>query len=186
MSKPQKGKPDRDIMLAQAEALFAEKGFGTCSLRDVIGAMKCSTTAFYARFESKDDVFVELVRDLLEELATSAASTLADVRNVDEGFERGVNVLVETLIRRKPLVAVALSEGDALDGIREAFRQAFTGLAAMMDGQFQIVGVKDAEGRAWALIGAIYLQVLRWAVYGDIGDDGLAEAVRRAAAPLVV
>lgn len=185
MSRPQKGKPDRDVMLSQAEALFAEVGFGACSLRDVMGAMKCSTTAFYARFDSKNDVFEDLVQELVSDLHDRASGALSAVRSIDDGFRVGIEVLVETIIPRKPLVSVALSEGTAIAGIRAILQESFGLMAAMTEHQFELIGATSPRSRAWALIGAIHMQVLRWAVFEEIADDALAAAIHDATRPLV-
>ena len=41
------------MILAAAEALFATTGYGEVSLRQLMAAAGVSTTAFYARFDSK-------------------------------------------------------------------------------------------------------------------------------------
>jgi len=182
-----RSKPDRQEMLAAAEALFAERGFGVCSLRDVIGAMGCSTTAFYARFESKDEVFEELVARLVTELGAAASEALATVRDEEEGFEAGAKVLVDALAPRKPFVAVALSEGSCIEGAREVLKESFDMLASLLATQLRRAGEPPEEAlpRAWAIVGAVHMQVFRWAVLEDVPDEALADAVHAAAAPLI-
>lgn len=185
MTQPKKGKPDRDVMLSQAELLFAEHGFGACSLRDVLKAMRCSTTAFYARFDSKDAVFEALITDLLDDLGRDAAERLGGVRDISEGFEVGVQMLVELLQPHKRLIALALSEGAALEPIRALLARRIEGLAALMQAQLELAGVDDAHNRAWALVGSVHLQVLRWSVFDQVGDAELVDAMRAATRPLL-
>ena len=185
MTQPKKGKPDRDVMLSQAEMLFAEQGFGACSLRDVLKAMRCSTTAFYARFDSKDEVFEALITELLDDLTHDAVARLADVRGVSEGFDVGVEMLVEILAPHKRLISLALSEGAALEPIRALLADRFEGLVALMQGQLELAGVDDAHDRAWALVGSVHMQIVRWAVFEQVPDARLADAMRTATRPLL-
>src|SRR4051812_21961818 len=52
-------KPTSDGILDAAELLFAERGFGNTSLRGLIEASRMSTTAFYSRFASKEEVLAQ-------------------------------------------------------------------------------------------------------------------------------
>ncbi|HET6582721.1 MAG TPA: helix-turn-helix domain-containing protein, partial [Nannocystaceae bacterium] len=71
-----RARPSHDAILATAERVFAERGFADTSLRELIAACGCSTTAFYARFATKDAVLEVLLRDLLVDLHDVAAEAL--------------------------------------------------------------------------------------------------------------
>lgn len=185
MTRAVKGRPNRDVMLAAAEKLFAERGFGASSLRDLLAAMSCSTTAFYARFGSKDDVLEELVRGLIADVHDAALATLGRARTEEEGFRRGADALVGVILPRKSFVAVALSEGSCTEGTRQVLKESFDLLAALLAAQFELSGAEDPPARAWAAVGAVHMQVFRWAVLGDIPDEELAGRILAAAAPLM-
>lgn len=185
MTQPKKGKPDRDVMLAQAEELFAEHGFGACSLRDVLKAMRCSTTAFYARFDGKDAVFEAIVADVIDDLVREASGRLREVRDVSEGFDAGLDTLVDVLLPHRRVIGLALSEGTSLPSIRELLANSFDTLTRLMKSQFDIIGLDDSHERAWAIVGAVHLQIVRWSVFERVDDAGFREAIRQATQPLI-
>src|SRR5262245_37410262 len=86
-------KPSADRILTAAETLFANKGYGEVSLRQLISAAGVSTTAFYARFDSKAAVLDTLTERLFAELQLEAAMSLRNVPNFRSGIERGVDIL---------------------------------------------------------------------------------------------
>src|SRR4051812_47637973 len=94
-------KPSADRILSAAETLFANKGYGEVSLRQLIAAAGVSTTAFYARFDSKAAVLDILTERLFAELHAEAAVTFRNVRGFDEGIDRGVDLLVAKFGPRK-------------------------------------------------------------------------------------
>ena len=78
---PGKGRSDTDIFamsFVEQARVFAAHGFGRTSLRMLIEASQMSTTAFYARFASKDAVLAALVDRVVGAIAMSAvaASTI--------------------------------------------------------------------------------------------------------------
>lgn len=185
-SKRRRVRPSEDGILDAAEQLFAERGFGAPSLRDLLAAAGVSTTAFYARFESKEAVLAALIEQLFAELGTNAANALGRSRSMSEGFEVGVDVLVATVGPRKGLVRLALTEGASVPGIRERLAQAYAMLAGLLEHQLQAAHVEHARELAWALVGAVEMQVRRWAVFGDLSDDALDPMLRATARALLI
>lgn len=185
MTSPNHPRLDRDNMLDAVEGLFVKSGFGACSLRDVIGACGVSTTAFYARFDGKEQMLDELIDRLIDRLRSSAAEALGNVASVDEGFRAGVDVLVATLLPKKAFVGLVLAEGSCSEGARASLRDGYDALANLLTAQLEQRGLTDARARGWALVGAVQMQVYRWAVLEDIADDGLADAVLTVARTLM-
>lgn len=182
-----RARPSHDAILATAERVFAERGFGETSLRELIAACGCSTTAFYARFATKDAVLEQLLRDLLVDLHDAAARSLPRAKNPAAGFEQGVDVLVAALAGRRGLVRVALTEAACSIPARAVLRNAYGMLAALLAGQIAHlvargkIEVADADALAWALCGALTMQVTRWAVFEEIDDDALVASLRATA-----
>jgi AcrR family transcriptional regulator len=184
-------RPSEDRILAAAEAVFATKGFGACSLRDVLTAAECSTTAFYARFPSKGAVLEALIRQLLGDLHDAAAVALPRADGLGEGWDLGVDILVETLSGRKGLVKVTLTEAGMVAGPRQALRETYGLLAALLSAKLAAlaergkVDLPDPDALAWAIVGGLTMQVTRWAVFEQIDDAALAEALRATARSLL-
>lgn len=172
-------RPTADGILASAATAFARRGYGETSLRDLMTAAKVSTTAFYARFSSKEEVLDALVERLLADLKDAATATIAAGGDVEAGFERGVQAMTEVLLRHRVVVRLALTEAASSAKSRATLGSAYKDLA-------EILGARlggDAAG--WALVGALAMQVQRWAVFDDLDDKGLARALSTTARALL-
>jgi AcrR family transcriptional regulator len=184
-------RPSRDKILAAAERVFGERGYGDTSLRELMAAAECSTTAFYARFSSKEAVLETLVRELLEDLYETAAQALPRTTGIDQGWDEGLRILVEALGGRRGTVRVLLTEASRVPGPRAVLRDAYAGLAALLSLQLKqaarrgAVDVPDAEALAWAIVGALSMQLTRWAVFEELDDEGLVGALRTTAGALL-
>ena len=177
-------RPSSDRILAAAERVFARHGYGETSLRQLMGAARISTTAFYARFDSKEAVLVALVERLLEDLQRAAAAALAAARDPADGVERGLGALLTTLTGQRRVVALALTEAASSERVRTALAGSYRGLVRILAAQLR-VPAGEREAMAWAFVGALQIQVQRWAVFEELDEDGLARAVRAVARTLL-
>ena len=187
-----KPKPSADRILTAAETLFADRGYGEVSLRQLIAAAGVSTTAFYARFDSKAAVLDTLTERLFAELQLEAAKALRHVRDLGEGIERGVDLLCAHFAPRKPLVRLIVAESGSLAAMLSTRRTSYAMLAGFLAHYFALlaergrISVKDPSALAWALVGALEMQIVRWAVWDELDIAELREqllAVARAILP---
>jgi AcrR family transcriptional regulator len=180
-------KPSSDRILVAAEALFASKGYADVSLRQLIAAAGVSTTAFYARFPSKAAVLEKLTETLFAELHVEAAAVLRQARNLDEGIKRGIDLVVDHFGPRKALVRLIISEAGSVPSVLLKRRQSYLMLAMFLArylralDERRVITCKDPETVAWALVGALEMQFVRWAVWGDLPDAQLTAALRMSA-----
>lgn len=172
-------RPSADGILDSAEKLFASRGYADVSLRELMGAAAVSTTAFYARFDSKEAVLAALAGRFFAEVLAEAREALAGVRGIEAGIDRGLATLVSALAPRKKLVRLLLVEAGASKTALTVRRDAYAALGAFLASH--LPRHPNADAIAWALIGALELQVVRWAVWGVIELDGLEPALRAAA-----
>jgi AcrR family transcriptional regulator len=105
-----------DRILEASEEVFAEHGYGDASLRQLMAAAGVSTTAFYARFASKEAVMAALTTRLFGDLYADAARVLDQARDLDAGIALGVELLVDRFESRKALVRMILSEAGSAPG----------------------------------------------------------------------
>ncbi|GAA4772110.1 TetR/AcrR family transcriptional regulator [Novosphingobium ginsenosidimutans] len=90
---------DRDQLLAMARAEFNARGFAAARMEDIARAGRISKAALYLRFPSKEAIFVEAVRDLIER-------TLPELLPAEFG-----DVPAEALLRQfLPLAFMRLTE----------------------------------------------------------------------------
>jgi AcrR family transcriptional regulator len=182
-----RARPSHDAILATAERVFAERGYADTSLRELMAACGVSTTAFYARFPTKEAVLETLLRELLVDLHDAVAQALPRARNPAQGFDEGVDLLVAAIAGRRGLVRIALTEAATVAPARAVLRDAYGLLAGLLAGQIAKlvargrIDVADGDALAWALVGALTMQVMRWAVFEELRDEQLAEALRATA-----
>lgn len=182
MARPALFTPEE--ILDAAERVFIRQGYGETSLRQLMAAAEVSTTAFYARFDSKEAVLIALVERLLGGLFRAEAEALAKVRSMEEGIDRGVEVMAETLGPHRRLVAIALTEALSSGEVRKTVQRAYASLVKLLAAQLEAaargrdVTLPDVQALSWAYVGALHIQVLRWAVFEDVGKNELAAALR--------
>ncbi len=187
MSARRAFKPSSDGILEAAETAFAKHGYNELSLRQLISASRVSTTAFYARFDSKEAVLAALTSRLFGELHADAPAALSKARDLASGIELGVDLLCERLGPRKALVRLILSEAGSSPAAMNARRDSYAMLAAFLAMRFAAlnerkrIAVADPEALAWALIGALEIQFIRWAVWDQIDLAALRAQLARAA-----
>lgn len=180
-------KPSSDRILVAAEGLFATRGYSDVSLRQLIAAAGVSTTAFYARFPSKAAVLERLTESLFASLHLEAVALLRRARDLDDGIKRGVDLLVDHFSKRKPLVRLIISEAGSVPIVLLKRRQSYQMLATFLAHYLRALHERhtitcdDPETVAWALVGALEIQIVRWAVWGDLSDGQLTAALRMSA-----
>lgn len=185
MARPALFTPEE--ILDAAERVFIRQGYGETSLRQLMAAAEVSTTAFYARFDSKEAVLIALVERLLGGLFRAEAEALSRVRSMEEGIERGVEVMAETLGPHRRLVAISLTEAMSSGEVKKSVQRAYAGLVKLLAAQLEAaarsrdVTLPDPQALSWAFVGALHIQVLRWAVFEEVGKNDLAAALRSVA-----
>lgn len=185
MARPALFTPEE--ILDAAERVFIRQGYGETSLRQLMAAAEVSTTAFYARFDSKEAVLVALVDRMLGNLFRAEAEALTKVRSMEEGIERGADVMAETLGPHRRLVAIALTEALSSNEVKKTVQRAYAALVKLLASQLEAaargrdITLPDPQTLSWAFVGALHIQVLRWSVFEEVGKNDLAAALRAVA-----
>lgn len=179
-----KGLRTRQRLLDAAEQVFAELGYHDSSIVKLTETAGVAQGTFYLYFESKKQIFNELVRDLNRRVrhAMKEASSQGTTRLEAEllGFAAYFRFTAEhtalyRIIRQAEFVSPEmlryhydrLSEG-YVEGLREAIER-------------EEIGEIDPEVTAWALMGAGELIGMRWILWerlGEIPPHVLAELAR--------
>ena len=182
-----KPRPSADRILVAAEALFSARGYAEVSLRQLIAHARVSTTAFYARFDSKAAVLQALAGAMFVDLHRAAADALRSVRDLDDGIVRGAELIDQQLGARRALVRMILAEAGGVPELHAIRRASYAGLVAFLAAHLRgltarrRVRVADPEALAFGLVGALELQVTRWAVWDELDRDELAPMLVRVA-----
>src|SRR5688500_19612574 len=131
-----------------------------------MAAARVSTTAFYARFDSKEAVMAALTAQLFGELHAAAPNALDQVRDLPTGIDRGVDLLCDLFAPRRALVKIILSEAGSSPAAVEARRRAYGLLAAFLASRLATlvdrgrIELADPSSVAWALVGALEIQIV--------------------------
>jgi AcrR family transcriptional regulator len=76
--------------------IFSRKGFNRCSVEDILQEAHVARATFYSYFDSKKDLFVELVDGILNNMFEIAARELGGIpQSLDELKEKTRNAILE-------------------------------------------------------------------------------------------
>lgn len=90
---------ERRVRILQvATNLFARRGFAAVSLRDIAAAVGVTKAALYYHFPSKDELYWEVLRDLMDRMAAVIQDEARSSRPTDEKIRR----LTEVAVLRLP------------------------------------------------------------------------------------
>ena len=98
---------NREKLLAAARKVFAEKGLGAATARDIVRETDLASGTFYNYFEDKNDVF----RALIEELADKAREVVREQRRVpgrtvEQRLEAAYRAYFELVLEERELFEV--------------------------------------------------------------------------------
>jgi AcrR family transcriptional regulator len=122
---------NREKLIAAARKVFAEKGLGAATVRDVIRETDLATGTFYNYFADKEEIF----RALLEDFSAKARVAVRDERlregtleqRVESAYRAYFELVVEerelfsVLVRNAGAIALISDEGIFEAGVREFF-----------------------------------------------------------------
>lgn len=178
---PNTRQASRDQVLDVAARMFAARGFGETSLRQLIAETAMSPTAFYARYRSKHAVLEALVQRVLGQLLFSASAAFAQAHNMKDAIDGVARALHTVVLPQKEVVRLMMTEAPAVPTVRQALHLAYTGLARLVASYLTKIGARTPEAAAWAGLGAMHFQIMRWAVFEELDDAQLARELATAA-----
>lgn len=178
-----RGEATRQKLMDAAEVLFGRNGFHATSVTDITRQAGVAQGTFYLYFESKDEVFRALVRDLSHRLRLAIARDTAGVEGRLEVEEAGLRSFLRFASEHRDLYRIVF-ESQFIDPAvfrwyYERLAEGYArGLAAAMDaGEIRRL---DPETVAYALMGAAHFMGMRWVVWEN-GEppETVLESLRR-------
>ncbi|MHB1171889.1 MAG: TetR/AcrR family transcriptional regulator [Lacisediminihabitans sp.] len=183
-----RGLATRSRLLAAAEYVFADLGYVEASVTRITDRAGVAQGTFYLYFDTKLDVFNELVEDLNHRvrLAMSEASATATTRIESE--RAGFRAFFEFTAKHPALYRIVREAEFVSPG---ALRMHYTRIVeGYIDGLRSArdageVGDIDPTVAAWALMGIGEMIGMRWVLWGDgdMGDDADPMASGTSAVP---
>lgn len=114
--------PSAERILIAAEALFAEHGFATISVEDILVLAEVSRATFYQRFSGKEELASALFQRALELLEGNIARRVSKQETLDEKLSAGFDLYLSLWQRHgrlfQELTAEALRPGSKLEPMR--------------------------------------------------------------------
>jgi AcrR family transcriptional regulator len=76
--------------------VFSRKGFSRCSVEDILQEANVARATFYSYFDSKRDLFLELIDTILNSMSDIAKKELEEIPNtLDELKDKARNVIIQ-------------------------------------------------------------------------------------------
>jgi AcrR family transcriptional regulator len=175
----------RKILTAALEE-FGERGFSEASIVGITSRAKVALGTFYTYFNSKDELFQALVRDMSGQVRDMVAPAMKDATDALDAERRALAAFLRFAADHKQVYRI-IDEAEFVDP--EGFRTHYETTAARIAGR-----LKEAAGRgelradnsdfahevvAWALMGANVFLGLRFAVWGNSDPDEVAAITNR-------
>lgn len=181
-----RGEKTRRRILDAALAEFGSRGFADTGIIEITSRAKVALGTFYTYFDSKEEVFRALVRDMSEQVRLAVAPAFAEGRGTLDAEERAL-VAFLGFVRGHQQVYRIIDEAEFVDpeGFRAHYETTATRIAerlnegAAADKLTAPHDPLDAEVRAWALMGMNVFLGLRFGVWGKEDEEKVAAAANR-------
>ncbi|GAB1377885.1 TetR/AcrR family transcriptional regulator [Pararhodobacter aggregans] len=179
--RTRRGQDTREGILRAAEAVIGELGFAAASIADITRRAGIAQGTFYIYFQSKDEVFRELVIEMGKLTRAFLAEAVADAPDRLTAERRGLRAFLGFVGTRPTLYNIVM---EARFVAPDAYRQYYTTFArgygqnlaaAVREGEIR---EGDAEIRAWALMGMAITLGERFGIWeGEADLDRIVEEV---------
>jgi AcrR family transcriptional regulator len=178
-----RGETTRRKILDAARAEFGTRGFGDTGIIEITRRAKVALGTFYTYFDSKEEVFRALVRDMSEQVRMAVAPALSEGRGTLEGEERALAAFLAFVSKQQQVYRI-IDEAEFVDP--EGFRSHYETTAARIAERLAEASAAGhltapenelaAEVRAWALMGMNVFLGLRFGVWGSEDAGKVAAA----------
>lgn len=154
--KTKRGQARREQILRAAERVIGEKGYADTSISDITREAGTAQGTFYIYFNSKEDIFRELVTEMGHLTRTVVAGAIASAQGRLEAEKMGLKAFLEFVTARPELYRIVEEARFVHPPAYEAY---FSSFAKAYQRQLSVAAERgdirpgDAEIRAWALMG---------------------------------
>jgi AcrR family transcriptional regulator len=125
---------DREWVLRSAARLFREQGYERTTVKEIAEACDLLPGSLYYRYQTKEDILVDLMRLGLEQISTAVSEAVAGVADPEEQLRRGINAHLKILVDDSDMVFVLLFEWRSLRG----------------EARKEMIRLRDRYERLWA------------------------------------
>ncbi|MCA2002211.1 MAG: TetR/AcrR family transcriptional regulator, partial [Chloroflexi bacterium] len=148
----------REEILKTAMQMFIQQGYHGLAMRQISEAVGVSKAALYYYFKDKEELFLAVLNDYLEEMEKAIDAINAEAQSSAEQIRRFVTLVLRQPSERRAIIRLASQEISQLSAasrkkFNSLYREKFIGkLNAMLQrgverGEFQAVNIEVAT---WA------------------------------------
>ncbi len=179
-----RGRQRRDQLIDYATARFAERGYHDTSVADLVSGLGVGKGVFYWYFESKEQLFVEILREAQLDLRRAQRAAIGDERDPVRRIELGIRSSLAWIDRHpghNELIRVAAGDDRFRHHVRRGEEIALDDLSKHVKDAIVDRGLHDADPEmvAQAILGVVgrlagtFLPG-RGAPVGDVADAAVA------------
>lgn len=176
-----RGRRTLRAILDAAAAEFGEKGFHEGSISGITRRAGVALGSFYTYFDSKDDVFRALVRDMSEQVREHVAPAIRAAPDQIGAERAGLLHFIRFAREHKEIYRI-IDEAEFVDP--ESFRMHYATTAERIARRLEAAAergeIRDdvSEIHAWAIMGMNVFLGLRYSVWDeDVAPEAIADAV---------
>jgi len=171
--RTRRGLDTREGLLRAAEAVIGDIGYAAASIADITRKAGIAQGTFYIYFQSKDEVFRELVVEMGRLTRGFLTEAVADAPDRLTAERRGLRAFLDFVAKRPTLYNIVTeARFVAPDAYRDYYTIFARGYAQNLSAAAQEGEIRsgNAEVRAWALMGMAITLGERFAIW-ETGTD---------------
>ena len=174
----------RERLLEAATEVFAEKGYYTTAVDDIVQASSTSKGSFYNFFPSKQEIFLALVDRLHGRLVSRVEAAISDQRGALHKVDAALKAALDDISRHRRIARILFIEAVGLGhAFNEKFFELHKTFATLIEDHLKraveegSIPPIDTQLAAYAWFGAINEVVIRWLYSGEPANlqDALPE-----------
>lgn len=188
MPKQKRGKLTRDKIIAAGERLFGERGFHGTDAKAIAKAAGVSTGSFYAYFNNKHELFVEVIKRNIERANSSMEMLLRSLQGrkmKGEGVLR--KIIAETRKAHsispdlhKEIMRMVYADAEVWDMVYTNEKRNIRILTDILKDRRNELRVRDIEAAAFVLYSAVEDMMHRLLVgHGQIEEEKILKELAR-------
>jgi AcrR family transcriptional regulator len=173
-------------ILDAAREEFGEHGFSDSSIVGITQRAGVALGTFYTYFDSKEELFQALVRDMSAQVRDTAAPAFSEYPNALDAARRGLELFLEFARKHRDIYRI-IDEAEFVDP--QAYREHYETTAKRIAARFIAARQKgeiaadlsdeDLEVLAWASMGANVFLGLRYSVWASAEPKRVAAIANR-------
>jgi AcrR family transcriptional regulator len=175
----------RKILKAALEE-FGDRGYSDGSIVGITGRAKVALGTFYTYFDSKEEVFQALVRDMSDQVRDYVAPALKDAKDGLDAERLALAAFLRFASEQKQVYRI-IDEAEFVDpaGFRAHYEKTAARITTRLRKGAEAGELREDESPlapdviAWAIMGANVFLGLRFAVWGNGDPDEVAAITNR-------